>query len=519
VDLRILGPLEVWHEGRQIPVRGAKQRALLAVLALHANEVVSSDRLLDDLWGANPPEAGQTALRVRVSQLRKSLGPVGDRVATRVPGYVLELEDDELDLRRFEQLVSASGGQPPESATELLREALALWRGSPLEEFAYEGFAQTAIARLEEVRLGAVELRIAADLELGRHREVVPELEGLAREFPLREGPTRQLMLALYRAGRQADALQAFRKTRARLADELGLRPTPALQELEVSILRHDPALDVSPTVVPDRSILLAGFDARFEDLVPIVEPLARRPSREVIVAQLIGSASELSRATALARARREALHARGVLARAAAFTTQDPGADLVRIASEQDVDLLVLGSSPELLESVALRHVLVAAPCDVGILVPRVASYAPGTILVPFAGAEHDWTAIELAAWLARSEGVGLRLAGAADVTGRDASRLLASASLAVQRALGVEAEPLLLELGADGLLAAAEDAALVVLGLSDRWQRDGLGPVRLALATEGRPPALIVRRGLRPGGLAPMASATRFTWSIVER
>lgn len=520
MEFRVLGPLEVWHEGSLVPVRGSKQRALLAVLVLHANEVVSTDRLIEQLWGEDPPEAGRTALRVRVSQLRKALGPGGAQIATRAPGYVLELDDAQLDLRRFERLVADATHETPDSAAKVLREALALWRGRPLEEFAYDDFAQTAIARLEELRLGALELRIAADLELGRHRDVVSELEALVESHPLREGPTRQLMLALYRSGRQADALETFRRSRARLVDELGLEPTPGLQELERSILRHDAVLDVSPSVAPDRSILLAPLDpARFEDLASIVVPLALRPSREVIVAQLIDSPADLSRSTARARARRQSLQERGLAARAAAFTTRDPGADLVRIASEQDVDLLLVGAPDALLEDAALRQVLLAAPCDVGVLVPRAEPYAPGPVLVPFTGAEHDWTAVELAAWLARSEDVGLQLVGPVDIAGRDSSRLLASASLAVQRALGVEAEPLLVESGAEGLLAAAEHAALVVLGLSDRWQRQGLGAVRLALATDAHPPALIVRRGLRPGGLAPAASATRFTWSIVER
>ena len=195
-------------------------------------------------------------------------------------------------------------------------------------------------------------------------------------------------------------------------------------------------------------------------------------------MAQLITSAADLATASALSRARREALQARGTAARVAAFTTERPAADLVRIATEQDVDLILIDAPARLLDDDQLRIVLLAAPCDVAALVARSQRYAPGPVLVPFTGAEHDWSAIELGAWIARSQETSLRLAGPVE-TKRDASRLLASASLAVQRALGVQAEPLLVRPGADGLIQAANDAALIVVGLSDRWKRHGLGPV----------------------------------------
>jgi DNA-binding SARP family transcriptional activator len=519
VDFRILGPLEVWEGENQISVRGSKQRALLAVLLLHANEIVSTDRLVDLVWGDDPPEAGGTALRVRVSQLRKALGEGGAAIVTRTPGYVLELSDEQLDLRRFERLVGRAFGEPPDTAAETLRRALALWRGAPLSEFTYENFAQTAIARLEELRLVALERRVEADLALGRHREVIPELEELVAQHPLREGPTRQLMLALYRSGRQADALGLYRASRARLVEGLGLEPTPALQDLERAILQHDAALDLEPAWSPERSILVAPFDpASFDGLLAIAEPLAVRPHRELLLAHLIGSASELAAASALARERRESLQARGVSARSAAFTSEQPGSDLVRIASEQDVDLLLVEAPDSLLEDSAVRAVLLAAPCDVGVVALREEPPRVGPALVPFTGAEHDWSAVEIAAWIARSVGGALRLAG--PVGGeRDASRLLARASLAVQRALGVEAEPMLVAPGADGLLGAAEEAALVVVGLPDGWRRDGLGEVRWRLVQHASPPVIVVRRGLRPGGLTPPEGLTRFTWSIAAR
>jgi hypothetical protein len=184
-----------------------------------------------------------------------------------------------------------------------------------------------------------------------------------------------------------------------------------------------------------------------------------------------------------------------------------------VRSAAEQDVDLLLIDAPAGLLDDRDLAAVLGGAPCDVAVLVGGELGLGP--VLVPFTGAEHDWSAIEIGAWLAGAQDVPLRLAGPGKGP-RDASRLLADASLAVQRALGVAAEPHLVEPDAGDLVRAAREAALVVSGLSDRWRDDGLGPVRSALAAEARPPVLLVRRGLRPGGLAPPESYTRFTWTI---
>jgi hypothetical protein len=303
------------------------------------------------------------------------------------------------------------------------------------------------------------------------------------------------------------------------LVDDLGIEPTPALQQLEKAILRQDAALELEPPALPERSLLVAPFDpGRFGDLLAVAEPLARRPPRELILAQLIESAADLPAASALARERREATQARGIAARSAAFTSERPGADLVRIAREQDVDLLLVEAPSTFLEDPTIQAVLLVAPCDVGILAARAAGVGTGAILVPFTGAEHDWSAVEIAAWIARSLGVRLRLAGPIE-TGRDASRLLARASLAVQRALGVEAEPSLVEPGVEGLLRAADDSALVVVGLPEGWRRAGLGDVRLSLVRDAGPPVLVVRRGLRPGGLTPPEGLTRFTWSIAAR
>jgi DNA-binding SARP family transcriptional activator/glutamine cyclotransferase len=245
MEFRILGPLEVREDGHPVPLGGSKQRALLASLLLHANEVVSRDRLIDELWGASPPATAPTALQVYVSQLRKALGR--ELILTQPPGYRIRVSDGELDLHRFERLVATARAEEPAEAARLLREGLALWRGAPLAELG-DFFARAERARLEEQRLGALEQRIEAELALGRHAELVPELEGLVREQPLRERRRGQLMLALYRCGRQADSLEVYRTGRRLLDEELGLEPDDELQRLEKAILNHDPSLE-SPVV------------------------------------------------------------------------------------------------------------------------------------------------------------------------------------------------------------------------------------------------------------------------------
>jgi DNA-binding SARP family transcriptional activator len=242
LEFRILGSLEVSANGVPLQLGGQKQRALLAILLLRAGEVVSRDRLLDELWGESPPRTAGTSLQNLIAQLRKLLGP--DLIVTRPPGYALRLGGHELDLRRFERIVGAARETNAATRARLLCEALDLWHGTPLGEFAYEPFAQNEIGRLEELRLSALEDRIDADLELGRHAELVGELETLVAEQPLRERPRGQLMQALYRSGRQADALEAYRDARRALTEELGIEPTPALQQLHAAILRQDAGLD-----------------------------------------------------------------------------------------------------------------------------------------------------------------------------------------------------------------------------------------------------------------------------------
>jgi YVTN family beta-propeller protein len=278
MDYRILGPLEVRDGATSIGLGGEKQRAVLAILLLHGNEVVPAERLIEELWGESPPPSALSTLRSYVSRLRKSLGrqhadgvqdghgsaadPVGDRepnaadgvLWTRGRGYVMAVAPGELDLARFRELAErgrdALAAGRPEQAGIVLREALSLWRGPPLAEFAYRPFAQAAIAQLEELHLAAVEDRVQADLTLGCARELIGELRDLVQRHPLRERLRGQLMLALYRSGRQAEALAVYQEFRRAMSEQLGLEPGPGLRQLELAILGHDQALDL-PASVP----------------------------------------------------------------------------------------------------------------------------------------------------------------------------------------------------------------------------------------------------------------------------
>ena len=286
LEFRILGPLEVWDGENAVELSGQRQRAVLALLAIHVGEVVPSERLITYLWGESPPPTAATSLQNAVSQLRKALG--ADVVETRAPGYALRAERNAVDARRFEQLLDEARSAEAERRVTLVREALQLWRGQPLADFAYEGFAQNEAARLEELRLSAVEERIDAELELGRAAELVGELENVVRESPLRERPRGQLMLALYRSGRQAEALQVYQGTRRMLVEELGIEPTPALQELHASILRQESALQ--PQAVPgageDRlgEVVRALVSGR---LVPVLGPGRLSVNGQAVAARL----------------------------------------------------------------------------------------------------------------------------------------------------------------------------------------------------------------------------------------
>jgi 8-oxo-dGTP pyrophosphatase MutT (NUDIX family) len=444
---------------------------------------------------------------------------------TQPPGYVLRVDPSDVDLGRFEQLVSEAGRAAPDSAARKLGEALALWRGPALADLAYESFAQVEIARLEEMRLAVLEQRIDADLARGRHAQLVGELEALVARHPLRERLRGQLMLALYRSARQAEALEAYRAARRELQEELGLEPSAELKQLEQAILRQDPDLDLESTPpsrasppAPERALLvvpraLSGLDA----LLRLAEPLAgSEPPRELIIAGIVPSA-ELGAATEGLAERRSRLIDDGLAVRTAAFSSPDRGADIVRLAGQESVDLLLMDAAESPLDGDA-SIVLAESPCDVALLVEAGGTLRDGPVLVPFGAARHDWAALELGAWAARSLDVPLRLIGAADTRaeGRDASRLLADASLIVQRTAGIVAEPLLASPGRRGVAALAEGAGLLVVGLSERWRQEGLGRARGELAATPPAPIVFVRRGTRPGGLAPAETRTRFGWSL---
>jgi len=248
VEFRILGPLQVTSGDGPLPLGGPNQRALLALLILHANEAVRRELLIDEIWGESPPRTAHVSLNGYVSKLRKLLtNGSGAAVETRPEGYSLRVEPEQLDIIRFERLVggareSKAQGRLADAHEELTR-ALELWRGPPLADLTYAPFAQSEIARLEELRLAAIEDRFELELDLGRHTSVVAELEKLASQNPLRERPTALLMLALYRSGRQAEALEVYERARRVLAEELGLEPSETLRELQGRILRRDPEL------------------------------------------------------------------------------------------------------------------------------------------------------------------------------------------------------------------------------------------------------------------------------------
>ncbi len=465
----MLGPLEVLSDGQPLQLGPPQQRALLALLLLNANQVVATDRLAEELWPAEVPKTASKAIQVYVSSLRKAFGTSRDALETRGNGYVLHVEAGELDLHEFELLLERAKAEEPGARVATLRSALSLWRGAPLADLTYEPFAQPEAARLEALRLLAQEERIEAELALGRGPDLVPELDALVAESPLQERPRAQLMLALYRSGRQADALDVFREGRRILDEELGLEAGPALRELESAILRQDPEL-----------VVLGDSTERLGEL-------------------------------------RRALAERGVTIRVAAFTSADPAADVIRLGMQQDADLLLLATRGNPLAG-SFAPVFADATCDVATLVEEGGRVGDGPVVVPFGAFEHDWAALELGAWAAAALERPLQLIGAADPdsAARDASRLLADASLIVQHTTGVLAEPRLGAPGVEGLRDQAAGAGLLVLGLSERWRSEGLGSTRALLVETPVTATLLVRRGLRPSGIAPAATLTRFTWSI---
>ena len=281
---KVLGPLEVTDNGRQIALGGSKQRGLLAMLLLNANKTVSVDRIVDGLWGEAPPATAQKMVQLYVSRLRKELGQ--GTIQTTSPGYAACMGSEDLDLLRFRELVDSArrdASADPAAAAAELREALALWRGEPLSDLAFEPFAASALPGMAELRETAREECFELELELGRHVELVPELEAAVAAHPLRERLRGQLMLAQYRCGRQADALDTYRAGRDVLVDSLGIEPGPELQRLHAAILRQDAELERRPPVsAPAGSDLLPGGTVTFlftdiEGSTRLLKQLGRR--------------------------------------------------------------------------------------------------------------------------------------------------------------------------------------------------------------------------------------------------
>ncbi len=349
----MLGPLEVRSGDRLLELGRPKQRALLALLLLRANRVVPRDRLIDELWPNEPPETAVKAVQVYVSQLRKVLP--GGTLVTRAPGYLLAVDPEAVDLLAFERLVADARGVDPARAAALLREALALWHGAPLAEFGDELFLRVEANRLAEMRLAAVEERIDADLALGRGRELIAELEALVAEQPHRERLRAQLMRALYRSGRQADALGAYRDAQAALR-ELGLEPGPELRELERQVLTQNPALDRPRAEPVAESRILPGslipappfpFVGRSAELKLLRSALERAQDGEGALVLLAGEAG--AGKTRLIREFAHEAASRGVLV---LYGTSDAAVTTPYQPLREWIEFLLHACPPETLQS-----------------------------------------------------------------------------------------------------------------------------------------------------------------------
>jgi DNA-binding SARP family transcriptional activator len=514
----ILGPIEVVQDGGLLQLGGPRQRSTLALLLLNANRVVSIDQLADALYAGRPPATAVTQVHRQISELRKVLG--SEAIRTQSSGYVINVQRGQLDLSRFEELVSAAveamSRPDPARAAALLKDALALWRGDALGDLRDEEPFVSHTRRLEELQLATQERLAEAELALGRHPEVAAELERLVAAHPLRESLRALQMLALYRSGRQAEALDIFRRVRTELVDQFGIEPGSALRAMERAILRQDPALELelSGRDEPQAIVLVASRDDAFDELVAFVQPLAA--SRELILARLTADEDELARAAASANAHCRRFPDNG---RTAVFTSNDWVDDATRLADSYTAQLVLVDAA----EGIDGRHVpdelaalLERSAADVGIVIgaPRVS----GEIFVPFGGGEHDWAALELATWLAAAAGTELVLVGTHSERQsgrRDASRLLAHAGLAAQRLAGIPTRPLLAPPSPVGLRNAVDPACAVIIGLAEGWRSTGIGDARRALVAAGAP-LVIVHRGPRPGGLAPKESRTHFSWTL---
>ena len=468
--MRLFGQLEAADGGVALAVRGAKQRALLALLALHRGEPVSADRLIDVLWGDGQAANPANALQAQIGQLRRTLG--AGAIVTTEAGYALAVGPDEVDVVRFEQLV-AKGRRLAEAgemalASAALGEALGLRRGEPLAEFAYAGFADAERAQLDELTLVAIETRAGADLVLGRHGELAGELEAQCRQHPLRERLWELLILALYRAGRQADALRAYTEVRDRLADELGIDPGPALRELQARILAQDPSLAAaSPAPVRaaasaaagnlrERLSSFIGRDAELEQLLGSVRSCRlvtltgpggtgktrpggggrRRPARRVPRRRLAGRAGQRRRARRGGARRGRRARGGGVGARRAR-SLRDRQRSLSCVTwPDGRWSLSSTTASTSSREAAALADTLAGAVPGLRLIATsREALGVPGEVLVPVGGLAIP-AAVELFADRARAVQPGFLADGQAGDVIEDICRRLDGLPLAVELA-----------------------------------------------------------------------------------
>ena len=383
VRYTLLGPVAALTGEGPVDLGGPRQRGVLVVLLPEAGALVPASRIIDAIWGDEPPASAANLVQRSVSRLRKALGR--DAIETRGGGYLARVEPDALDMHVFERLARSGSGALDNGrfgeAASTLREALGLWRGPALADLVDEPFLDGEAARLEEMRVLAQERALEAELGCGRHADVLAEAQALVDAHPFREQPRALVMRTLYATGRQADALEAYRRTRAAFVGELGIEPGPGLQELERAILRQDASLAAeAPTAPADTSPALRTASescswrpsaaADPTPLMPLAEALAREPQREIVLAETVPDARDLGPVSRRLHDTREILAQRGVEARAAAFTSVTPGADLARLATEQDVDLLLSEAPAQLLEDGRLITLLEQAPCDVGVLV-----------------------------------------------------------------------------------------------------------------------------------------------------
>lgn len=479
---RVLGPLEVERDGARVELGGAKQQALLALLLVEDGRAVSVARLIDGLWGGEAPRSAAKAVQLYVSQLRKLLG--SDAIETRGDAYALPLAGAAFDLRDFERLADEARAQAaagrPEEAARRFADADGRWRGEPLAGLDEPGLAAPR-ARLEELRLLVRELWLDTRLELGRHAELVPELTMLAGRHPLRERLHEQLMLALYREGRQADALEAYRRLRDTLRDELGLEPHARLRDLQHAILRQDDALDPPVSARPTRAVVAAAAEpAR---LASLLAPLARSLPAELILLAPVMHVDDLPAAAIRVDAHRSDE------VRVASFASNNVARDVARLARDEGAELVVLaGRAGDDVPTLS---------ADVALFVDANEAPLTAEVSVLFGGSNDDWRALELAAALARAHAVSLRLVGS-----EEASTLLARAALVVQRFAGIATLPTLFDRGAESLARAVAGTVLVASGTP---------------AADPGVPMLLLVPGVRPGLLAPSETMTRFSWSLL--